>query len=60
MNLNVSSGQWITFFKQQMQSYPNFPICFIVPSCAHVHAFLIAQQSFPENNFTFKLKQQAN
>jgi len=60
MNLNVSSGQWITFFKQQMQSYSDFPICFVVPSSAHVHAFLIAQESFPKNNFTFKLKQQAN
>ncbi len=43
-----------------MQFYSDFPICFVVPSSAHVHAFLIAQESFPKNNFTFKLKQQAN
>lgn len=60
MNLNVSTGHWMRFFLNQMQSHSESSICFILPSYAHLHAFLIAQKSFPQGNFTFKIEEQVN
>jgi len=56
VDIPVSTGQWISYLESVMASNINVPVCFLLPSCAHVHAFLITKEkSFADCPFTFKL-----
>jgi hypothetical protein len=58
VDIHVSTGQWIPYFAQVMSGNPDTPLCFHLPSTAHVHAFLIVKEDlFPKAPFEFKLEQ---
>jgi len=60
MDVHVSTGHWIEYLTRTMSENADTPLCFYLPSTAHVHAFLIVKEDlFPEKPFEFRLTEGA-
>jgi hypothetical protein len=51
MDVHISTGQWISFFKNSMENAVD-GTCFHLPSNMHYHAFLLVKNDwFPNKSF---------
>jgi hypothetical protein len=55
MDVVVSTGQWIAAIQCVMSGNADKKLCFVLPSLAHLHAFYIAKNLYPDSNFSAKL-----